>query len=825
MLLRDVKKTFCLRENESIVDANLRRILDHVLSTTREPVLLFLDGLDEYEGNMIELVEWVQELAHPNIKICLSSRPDPDLLAVLGLFPTLRMDVANAPGIESFALETLERQPSQLRHGTDLIKRVAAHISFRAQGVFLWARFAVYEVIAGTNRREDSDMIQHRLERLPAELEEIYSRIFSRMDPDGRMTAGVFLHLVITSLRPLNLSELFEATILADVTPWKSGVPINDRALRNFEDRIIVSGGGILETVNFHLIPGLGDTSEVRIIHRTVQTYLEKGGWVELFQADEAQRRLQTWPKICAAFLRAPSERVKWTHSKAAPYMSSRQRRANNTAQCSLGPYIFTNLLEILNSLNDNDCPSWTEVYSLFTEEFVREHVRLSPKHTPAHECDCGNVSALSGDVTTWPQLAVIHALSQRMVPYLSFLTSTSSATSSSFSSNPPWHVPELYRLGALCASVKREGRRSTGMLQLLSPFVTEPVDDTTMLRLLRWANMEDIQTCLERFPRGKLILKSSVFCCCRAAPWKKCGCQNGRRLRQYSPLWVLTHRIATGVLGGETRKLFDLFISRGEDVNGRNGPEGHLLHIPVMLPLSRLATLSASLNAIEMLDLLISYRPKFETTDSEENPLERCWKCIHTRSMEYECVTRLRGPHIRILVRKLLNSGMKNRKKDPNGLIPTPERMANIGTYYVRYNTRGTELTALSDAYPQLKHLLDFPPGPPAGVSDDESVVKKADVRCDPSDSLNPNHSEDLDSGLDSDEDKVLKDDLHRTQPDQMNEKPRSGINENNVDILSQAWSTQSWCMWRAFFHTGETAKWEDFFDQSELYRTHVTV
>jgi hypothetical protein len=161
----------------------------------------------------------------------------------------------------------------------------------------------VYEVIAGENRREDYGTNQQRLLHLPQELDDIYSRIFHVMVASARQKAGVFLHLVTTRVRPLRVSEPLEATIFAGVTPWKSGTLVDERILRDFECRIIAIGGRILENVHAGQLSSTGEPEvlDVRLLHRTLQTYLQKRGWNELFHKGNSPRN-QIWLRICGAF-------------------------------------------------------------------------------------------------------------------------------------------------------------------------------------------------------------------------------------------------------------------------------------------------------------------------------------------------------------------------------------------------------------------------------------------------------------------------------------------------------------------------------------------
>ena len=774
--------------------AALRGAFDFALSTTVQPVLLLLDGLDEYEGNMIELTQWVLKLNRPNTKVCLSSRPDPDLLAAFRAFPSVRMDIANRPGIRSFLQETLKAQPSLSRHGAKFVDEMVEDISSRSQGVFLWTRFAVYEVIAGDNRREDPQAIQKRLQALPKELNEIYSRIFNRMDLSAKFTAGLILHLVTTSLRPLRLSELFQASILAGAITWNSAALADEVHLRDFEHRLLDIGGGLLETVR---VGRLKTTSkavllDVRIVHRTVQTYLEKLGWTELLHDEAPSLRRHTWLRICTEFLHQPSKRVAWVHPETATPDDSTSNNAttDNTtdsnrgsaepgtdriAQISLDLYIFANLPAILESGGDSNAQlSWTEVSHLFTEELIFEHIQLSGTHVQVRYCPCKDVAFLVKNFRAGIQLAVVHRNCHHVEQYLS--GGDSSATTAQFPLSKDWaamtegsstcetetsavDAQELYNLAAFCASLGspiggflsliREISQDydySPQLQLLARVVTRPLEDATMLRLLREGSAADIELCLAHFPPGKIVLKSSFFCTCFTYGTLGCKCEESESIQHYSPLWAIAHRLRADQ---ETRDLFDLFIGRGEDVNASNGPEETLFDAVVTQLLSMFLCRGEVqfVRGGNMIDILLSYGVRFNDRGTKDNALERLWRQLHVLKPNVRLgLSNLTD--LRLLAGKLLHIGLENRRKDPNGLVPTPERMANIGRFYTEHSRASHAVMEWFDEFSNA---------------------------------------------------------LIRSLPRHMRFAKEGG------------WSPRSWCMEQAYYHTGDPDRWKEFFNPED--------
>ena len=87
-----------LLEHKSLFDwevMELRSLLDTILLLHRQPICLFLDGLDEIDAqeDPLSLIETIQDMNAQNIelKICVSSRPEPIWNPSLNHLPSLRL--------------------------------------------------------------------------------------------------------------------------------------------------------------------------------------------------------------------------------------------------------------------------------------------------------------------------------------------------------------------------------------------------------------------------------------------------------------------------------------------------------------------------------------------------------------------------------------------------------------------------------------------------------------------------------------------------------------------------------------------------------------
>lgn len=121
---------------------NLRQTLFELLNQTRDNLCVFVDGLDEYQGKVVELLEFLKTLPQKAqtgtlIKICLASRPEPVIALALKSNPGLSMQDHNARGIRHYvlsAIKNLELDPDD----ESQLSQLSSLIVEKAEGIFLW---------------------------------------------------------------------------------------------------------------------------------------------------------------------------------------------------------------------------------------------------------------------------------------------------------------------------------------------------------------------------------------------------------------------------------------------------------------------------------------------------------------------------------------------------------------------------------------------------------------------------------------------------------------------------------------------------------------
>ncbi|KAL1874526.1 hypothetical protein Daus18300_003545 [Diaporthe australafricana] len=150
-------------------------------------VCLFIDGLDEYEGDHTELVQIIQRIgSHSNVKICAASRPWLDFMDAFESSPwKLYVHELTQEDMYIFVSYKLNENPRFKRLQTS--NRSAApglilEITGRAQGVFLWTFLVVQSLLRGLRNEDKISDLQRRVQLLPTDLSEYFDRMLTSIE-------------------------------------------------------------------------------------------------------------------------------------------------------------------------------------------------------------------------------------------------------------------------------------------------------------------------------------------------------------------------------------------------------------------------------------------------------------------------------------------------------------------------------------------------------------------------------------------------------------------------------------------------------------------
>jgi hypothetical protein len=150
---------------------------------------LFTDGLDEYDGDFVEIAQFFTGLADTsseNNKICLLSRHLICFEDAFSGMPSLKLQELTKGDIRRFVYDKLtsnHRWAFLANEEPEKFQNVMNEIIFKADGVFLWVKLVVTSLLAGLTNHDDISELEKRLIIPPEDLEKLYMHMLTNIEP------------------------------------------------------------------------------------------------------------------------------------------------------------------------------------------------------------------------------------------------------------------------------------------------------------------------------------------------------------------------------------------------------------------------------------------------------------------------------------------------------------------------------------------------------------------------------------------------------------------------------------------------------------------
>ena len=213
-------------------------------SRLKKRFCFFIDGLDEYDGDHLEVVDLVQGFAtSKDIKICVSSRPWNVFTRAFGWgsHPKFHLEDLTRRDIKSYVQDMLggNRLFCQLAAGKDSArcKNLEDEIVSRAQGVFLWVFLVVRSLIEGLTNADRITDLERRLRSLPTDLEAYFRHMLENIeDVYVQQTVQTF-HIALQAVKPLNLMTYAMIDELEEFPRYAIELPVQQMTITDAESR------------------------------------------------------------------------------------------------------------------------------------------------------------------------------------------------------------------------------------------------------------------------------------------------------------------------------------------------------------------------------------------------------------------------------------------------------------------------------------------------------------------------------------------------------------------------------------------------------------
>lgn len=257
-------------------------------------MLLLVDGLDESEGNLSFLVEGLRRICtSTNMRICIASRPEPLIVAIMHDIPRTFVHKHNSSGIANYLQLAFERFERCFKGYSIEVSDVAAQLLDRAQGVFLWVVFAANTLLNCIVSGCSSTEAWSEVDLMPVELEAMYDRIFGRIPFLCRNEVAFYLLLLRDATFTVTLEMMYRVWLFAQKQTIIQGGRFEAIPVAFYDARLRGLLGGLVDiedNVKSRSWPlDLHTSSMIRISHETLRTYLRTSSIVTAWICTEHQ--------------------------------------------------------------------------------------------------------------------------------------------------------------------------------------------------------------------------------------------------------------------------------------------------------------------------------------------------------------------------------------------------------------------------------------------------------------------------------------------------------------------------------------------------------
>ncbi|KAJ4123183.1 hypothetical protein NW768_009711 [Fusarium equiseti] len=183
------------------------------LNNSNFKLVMFIDGLDEFDGNPATLILWIKDLITKfSIKLCVGSRPWNAFSDAFNQYPTLTMQTLTAPDIQTYINGHLNTN-SAFRdwqalspNGTEALRK---DLLEKADGVFLWVYVVVRELLLALERGRNLHDLSVILDSLPTDIMTLYTKIYGTADPEEAKRAALYFNLIKAAVHEVTSYELW----------------------------------------------------------------------------------------------------------------------------------------------------------------------------------------------------------------------------------------------------------------------------------------------------------------------------------------------------------------------------------------------------------------------------------------------------------------------------------------------------------------------------------------------------------------------------------------------------------------------------------------
>ena len=270
-------------------------------STNEVNLCLFVDALDEHDGNHRELVLILRSIAQLTansafrVRLALAGRPENVFKTAFQCCPGFSIHEYTTDDIRRYAEDRIQADmPGELSmEYEEGLRSLVENIVRDAQGVFLWVRLVVNEIIEGICEGDTIEELIMLLPTIPTELGELYKRALCRSSRSSsevferNRTEGYVMFQVAAQARnPFLIHDFLTATHF-----FTAGIDTHPDLQRlsreQMERRLNSRSAGLLEVSR-------NGAGPVHFIHQTAKEFVTVGDGKIVIREGLSDRRLES---------------------------------------------------------------------------------------------------------------------------------------------------------------------------------------------------------------------------------------------------------------------------------------------------------------------------------------------------------------------------------------------------------------------------------------------------------------------------------------------------------------------------------------------------
>ena len=654
----------------------LQKVFNQTLLQISTNLCILVDGLDEFSGSMLELLTFFHNLPSTTatkhlIKICFASRPHPVISMKLGRSPGIQMQVHNTLAIKHYAFETMDTF-AVAGHDRPRLKDISSDIAKKAEGVFLWARFAVTEFINGYAEGASMVELSQRLEELPSDMNQLYAKILGRLSSRDHEEAKMMFQLVCFEVsdsyhQGVSLRQLKEAVaILQNSIPGLTRGDSPDE-LERFRNRLRAKSGGLLEEI-FHGSNSPRDQKRskrnggiIKLIHRTVKSYLDRQGWL----LGQSMSPHAMWLHVCCACIQENLE----PYESQPQHGKARVLIIDESDESALFEYASENLFvharELEYRYHESSFPFLAKVSTKVWRCLEEEYREYSPfqNYGPDGRLQLNwNAVKKRCDEQPW-QIIVEQGLPLCLRDIISrrYYTPLSHGEDISIAI---LHVGRFWKFRAL------ENEPSTILLLLCSILIESGVvfRPQHILECVYEEQLDVLRTFLASWPQGKIQLRRDTLWLSKTL--LDLGTSDTKEDHTYNgdTVGILWELCRASVYSFDNDML-DFLLERGESLDEVCGPGGTALHACIIGGYLRSSAGNAVISTLSI-EQLLTRGANPNVSGPRGTPLQLAWRMSRAPYDKRKSCVVFQLQYFQSIMQLLLRHGAEASWTEPNGTV-----------------------------------------------------------------------------------------------------------------------------------------------------------